>query len=435
MSPRPSFPTLLLLLASAAPLEAQLLPSDGGERLSAVLATPISGAALAQATGLILTGELPGLAISLESPPGMRPIVFQKIIDDLNQQPFILFAERDFRLTTPEHEGCVLQGPVGVQQCTVGFVSGSPGLGCAQDSWLEALPLAATQALDTEYEPLVALIDSGVDPTIPALAQRLWSPGKDFVSNQGPAIDKPNGLDEDKDGVADEAFGHGTHVATTILAAAPDAWIQPYRVVDADGIGWGFDVVEALLQAVIDGVDVINLSLAMTEESQLVSLALGFALANRIDIFAAAGNTAGNKVLYPSSFEKVPDDLFPLPSDMPRRVISVTSTDGQKKLSPFAGYGLEVDLACIGYRVCSLVPGGQTSSWSGTSMATAVACGAALLVRSKLPAAYDGPLGELLCDTADSIDGLNPGFALKLGDGLFDTQAALQKARQDLQSP
>jgi subtilisin family serine protease len=173
----------------------------------------------------------------------------------------------------------------------------------------------------------------------------------------------------------------------------------------------------------------------MTEESQLVSLALGFALANRIDIFAAAGNTAGNKVLYPSSFEKVPDDLFPLPSDMPRRVISVTSTDGQKKLSPFAGYGLEVDLACIGYRVCSLVPGGQTSSWSGTSMATAVACGAALLVRSKLPAAYDGPLGELLCDTADSIDGLNPGFALKLGDGLFDTQAALQKARQDLQSP
>jgi Subtilase family len=412
---------------------AQTQPAPGGERLSAVLAVPVPGVALAAATGLILTGELPGIAVSLESPPGMRPVVFQKIIDDLNNLPIILFAEKDFRLTTPEFEGCVLQGPVGVQQCTVGFVSGNPGLGCQQSSWLPVTQLGTIAGFKTLYEPVIGVIDSGIDPTVPALNQRLFSLGKDFISNPassaGPAIDVKNGLDDDKDGLIDEAYGHGTHVATTILTAAPDALIQPYRVVDADGVGWGFDVAEAILQATTDGVDVINISLAMSQPTQLVSLALGLALANRIDIFASAGNTGANLVLYPSTFSSVPNNLFPLPADMPRRVISVAAVDGDLKVLPFSAYGSEVDISCLGYRVCALVPGGATNSWSGTSMATAVATGSAALVRSKLPPTFDAPLGELVCDTADSVEAQNPGFVGQLGTGFVNPVKALQKGR------
>lgn len=425
----------LALVAAFCPTTWSQTPgAPGGERLSAVLATPVSGAAIAAATGLILTGELPGVAISLESPPGMRPVLFQKIIDDLNNAPFILFAERDYRLTTPEFEGCVLQGPVGVQQCTVGFVSGNPGLGCLQASWLPLTQTGPIAGFQTLYEPVIGVIDSGIDPTVPALNQRLLSLGLDFVSNPasspGPAIDVKNGLDDDKDGVIDEAYGHGTHVATTILTAAPDAWIQPYRVVDADGVGWGFDVAEAILQATIDGVDVINLSLAMSEPTQLVSLALGLAMSNRIDVFASAGNTGANLVLYPSTFSSVPKDLFPLPADMPRRVISVAALDGELTLLPFSAYGSEVDLACLGYRVCALVPGNVTNSWSGTSMATAVATGTAALVRSKLPVTFAAPLGELICNTADSVDAKNPGFAGQIGAGFASPVKALQQGRQ-----
>ena len=397
-------------------------------RVSSVLAQPVSGAALAQATGLTLTGEVPGIAVSLEQPPTMRPEVFQRIIDILDASPITLFAEEDARIELPEFEGCALGGQVGVQQCTVGFVSGDPGLDCELKTWIGKLGLGPVIQGAKTATPVVAVLDSGVDASVPLLSSTLFSPGYDHVLDKPGGYDVPDGLDQDGDGLVDEAFGHGTHVASTIVSLAPDALILPIRVVDADGIGWGFDVAEGLLTAIQAGPDTINLSLSMAAPSKFVSILLALAMANGIEVVAAVGNTASEGVLFPASFVEDPTGTFAVPASMPHGVIAVAALDIDQIKADFSAYGAEVDVCGLGVRVCGKVPGDETQSWNGTSMATAVISGTMALVRSRAPTSYVGPMGELLVQTASPVDGLNPEFAGMLGTGAFDVFAALGAA-------
>jgi len=291
-------------------------------------------------------------------------------------------VELDGRARPPE--ACDLFSPYSVQQCTIGFLDGSAGEQTfSSQDWLAELGIENVQAHAKSAPTFVAVIDSGLDLAHPVFEGRLASHGWDFVLGRARAMDIPNGVDEDNDGFVDEAFGHGTHVASLIALTDPNALLLPYRVVDADGRGWAFDVAQAIVMATMDGADVINLSLSVEPDSGALRSALEFALAMGVEVYSSAGNTSGPGVLFPANLENEPLPYFLgwIPPTF-IGVVAVAATDSGGSLADFSAYGDEVDIAAPGVDMYGALPGGMWGWWSGTSMATAVASGSASLLRS-----------------------------------------------------
>ena len=174
------------------------------------------------------------------------------------------------------------------------------------------------------------------------------------------------------------------------------------------GNGTAFDVADAIQAAVLQGADVVNLSLSFSSPSQAVEEALGVALGSGLDVFAAAGNTGALGVAFPAS---VPG------------VMAVAAVDGDDVKAPFSAYGPGVDLCAPGVDVYGAMPDGGAAWWSGTSMATAVASGSGSLLRSLGEDEGEGDDGDdsgdgvPLLDTCDDVDGVNPAYAGLLGAG------------------
>ncbi len=127
----------------------------------------------------------------------------------------------------------------------------------------------------------VAVIDSGVDYTHPELAHAFEEyKGYDFFDND------PDPMD---------GGYHGTHVTGTIVAEsfgiAPDARILAYRVLGPNG-GTSAQVIAGIEQAVIDGADVMNLSLGndLNDADYATSIALDWAMAEGVVAVTSNGN-------------------------------------------------------------------------------------------------------------------------------------------------
>ncbi|MDW7771945.1 MAG: S8 family serine peptidase [Desulfobulbaceae bacterium] len=218
-------------------------------------------------------------------------------------------------------------------------------------------------------EVVVAVIDSGIDYDHPDLAANIWT---------NPAEIAGNGIDDDANGyiddvrgwdfikndnapVANDARGHGTHVAGIIAAEGDNAagvagvsWsakIMALRFLNAFGMGTTADAILAMEYANSMGADIINNSWGGGGYSQ--------ALKDVIDIspalvVCAAGNSGtDNDVLphYPASYTS--DNL-----------IAVAATDNTDNLATFSNYGYTaVDVAAPGKGIVSCVPGRRTL-WS-----------------------------------------------------------------------
>ncbi|MBZ0299814.1 MAG: S8 family serine peptidase, partial [Anaerolineae bacterium] len=143
----------------------------------------------------------------------------------------------------------------------------------APDAW-QQLPVSAPAVT-------VAVIDSGICAEHPDLAGRIVA-GYDFV---------------EEDAVPQDLLGHGCAVAGVIAAnvdngegiagVAPNAQIMPVRVLDAQGIGTYSDVAAAIVYAVDQGAQIINLSLGGTNPSSLLADAVDYAAARDVLVIAA----------------------------------------------------------------------------------------------------------------------------------------------------
>src|SRR5690554_670641 len=127
----------------------------------------------------------------------------------------------------------------------------------------------------------VAVIDSGVDYNHPELIHAFDEyKGYDFVDNDD---DPMEAFDPSLPNPDCYLTFHGTHVTGTIVAAsfgiAPDARILAYRVLGVNG-GTSSQVIAGIEQAVIDGADVMNLSLGndMNDPDYATSIALDWAM-------------------------------------------------------------------------------------------------------------------------------------------------------------
>ena len=368
----------------------------------------------------------------LDTPAGTTDAELSNLISALQGQNNVVFAEADGKARTNEVDSChgASSGSGSTaQQCTVAFVDGTPTAGEFHgQSAIEQIRADDAQAIPHPFTPIVAVIDTGLDLGHPIFAGRLYGTGWDFVDGHAGGWDTANGLDEDGDGLVDEAYGHGTHIAGSVLAVDPDALILPVRALNADGSGSGYRVAEAIYYAVDAGADVINLSLSFEQLSAAVISALQYAEAFGVTVTTSAGNTGG-PVLFPGNYDpaSVTWKLPLLPPSLQlhgNRIITVTAVNSSDVKASFAAHGLFVDLAAPGVSIYSSIPGGGYAWWSGTSMATGIASGAAALM---IGIGGPWPLTDAAAALeahAHDIDGVNPQYAGQLGDGRIDCWAS-----------
>ena len=248
----------------------------------------------------------------------------------------------------------------------------------------------------------VAVIDSGVDYTHPDLAAN-YAGGDDFVFFDGDPMDD---------------HGHGTHVAGTIAAAmnnatgspveeeegvtgvAPNARIRAYKVCRSNGTCDDFAIQQAIVRAIADGANVINMSLGSSEYSQSLDDAVQEAWNAGLVVVAAAGNEGTTVPFYPAALNNV---------------ISVAAFDEDHRRPAFSNYGNWVDISAPGNVIisaerlaacaASTTPGrtGCYSRKSGTSMASPHAAGAAALVWSRSDVTSNSQVVEILLASADRM--------------------------------
>jgi minor extracellular serine protease Vpr len=132
----------------------------------------------------------------------------------------------------------------------------------------------------------IAVIDTGVDYTHPDIFG--FGPdgkvvgGFDFIEN---------------DNSPQDTNGHGTEVAGIIAAngkirgVAPEAKILAYRVSDTGESVASDLIVKAILRAIEDDADIINLSLGVNRTNDKIEDAINQAVKNGIVVVAAAGNS------------------------------------------------------------------------------------------------------------------------------------------------
>lgn len=258
----------------------------------------------------------------------------------------------------------------------------------------------------------VAVLDTGVDYNHALLYWNMMPGGWDFVDEDPYPYDRRDNLDSNGNGLIDEGWGHGTHVAGVVVLTAPDAKILPIRVVDSDGEADMFDILQGMAHAMDRGVDVINLSMSIDTSSPLLNDMIERANAQRIVVVTSAGNNNTNQLNCPANIVGV---------------MVVSSVDRYNYKSPFANFHDYVDVSAPGENVLSALPGGGYVYRSGTSMAAPMVSGQiALLIEwfDSLNADAHDVIPNILY-TAENLNNSNPGYTWQLGWGLIDMMYAL----------
>ena len=330
----------------------------------------------------------------LQTPAGQDAVA---VADQLAVDLRLLFAEPNFINQVPE------ANPI-----SIGAWGGADPVPFFDQYSVAMLNLARAHGISRGAGTVVAVLDTGVQLDHPALAAYLTANGYDFVD------DDP--VPEDELGGPDDLAGHGTHVAGIVHLVAPEAQIMPLRVLDRARRGDVFTLAEAMQYAIDQGADVINLSLGLAEESELLEEVTEAATRQGVVVVAAAGNLNTDAEQHPAAL---------------KCVLAVTAIGPESLKSEFANFGDWLALAAPGEGIYSPFPSDGYAWWSGTSMATPFAAGQAALLLSLEPSLTARDVARLMGGTAQSLDALNPGFVKQLGAGRLDIGLSLERLQAD----
>ncbi|VEF46864.1 cell wall-associated protease [Bacillus freudenreichii] len=232
-------------------------------------------------------------------------------------------------------------------------------------------------------EVVIAVVDTGVDHTLADLKDKvLRDQGYDFANR-------------DKDAYDDE--GHGTHVAGIIAAGMdnnysmtgihPNAKILPVKVLDASGSGDTEKIALGIKYAVDKGAKIINLSLG-GPYSRMIEEQLRYAASQDVTVIAASGNDGADMLDYPAAS---------------KHSIAVGASNRLDIVSDFSSYGQGLDLVAPGSDIPSLLPNGNVTYLSGTSMAAPHVAAAAGLLLSVNKDLKPEKVRRILTETANDI--------------------------------
>ncbi|RPJ95900.1 peptidase S8 [Rummeliibacillus sp. TYF005] len=235
----------------------------------------------------------------------------------------------------------------------------------------------------TVKDTTIAVVDTGVDNSLADLKHHVrMDIGKNYVSQDSLPLDDN---------------GHGTHVTGIIAAESNNGYsmeginqhtkIMPVKVLDADGSGDSEQIANGIVYAANHGAKVINLSLG-GEYSRTIEYALKYAASKNVVIIAASGNDGQFGLSYPASSQYV---------------ISVGATNNFDIVSDYSNYGEKLDIVAPGTNIPSLVPNGNVTYMSGTSMATPHVTAIAGLLLSGNSKLKVSEIRTLLHQSADNV--------------------------------
>jgi serine protease len=284
----------------------------------------------------------------------------------------------------------------------------------------------------------VAIVDDGFLLTHEALRGHIWTNSKEIPNN---------GIDDDKNGFIDDCHGwdasdcdndasapagrakefyHGTAIASAILSVAGAYCdtancrieIIPVKVLSN----------HASTTLLVDGYR--GISYAMTLKPDIICCAWSdgvfrpnekqitdAAISQGILVVAAAGNFPDKNPYYPASYPGV---------------LSVAAVDSCGHKLTKSAFGSTVDIATPGKDVACASPASDSSYTvlDGTSLAAAIASGAAALFLSCNPRCTPQDAPRFLENSATPLDSIDPSYAGKLGAGRLNIGAASRCYRE-----
>ena len=217
-----------------------------------------------------------------------------------------------------------------------------------------------------------------------------------------------------------DGYGHGTHVAGTILAdggadglgiygVAPAADLWAYKVCGNSGMCWADDIAIAIRYAGDQGAEIVSMSLGGDTQSSLIRDAIDYAVGLGALVVAAAGNDGPDlgSIDYPGANAKV---------------VAVGAIDVAKQVPDWSSRGIndgdyiveekEVEFAAPGVSVESTWNSGGYYVADGTSMATPHVSGLAAKLWQGTAAATRNYLHNLAEDILPIGDDPATGFGL-----------------------
>ena len=255
-----------------------------------------------------------------------------------------------------------------------------------QRSSINLIP--AWKAFTKKKNIVVAVIDTGIDPSHPFLSKNLVVvKGKKSAKNYGIDFSKSR---RDRKQPFDE-HGHGTHVSGIIKSVYPNVKLLSLKYYNPKASGQDNlnSTIEALRYAVDQNVDIINYSGGGPEPALEELKILKEAERKGILIVAAAGNEESNidvrsNAYYPASYGL-------------KNIITVTAHDKNLQMLNSSNWGKKsVDITAPGYRIRSALPKGRAGYLTGTSQATAFVSGSAALIMSQYPELSTPEVREIL---------------------------------------
>ena len=235
---------------------------------------------------------------------------------------------------------------------------------------------------------VVAVCDTGIDINHPDLKENIWTNPKEIPNNK---------IDDDKNGFIDDVHGwnfagnnnrvfdthgHGTHIAGIIGAVggngiglsgvAPKVSLMALKYYDPNDNGSSnlHNTIKCFHYAIANGAHVINYSGGGLKGNEKEKKALQLAEKKGILLVAAAGNEKSNMdthKYYPASY-------------LLSNILPVTATNPADNILKSSNWGKSAKAAAPGIDILSTLPGGKYGRMTGTSQATAVATGLAVLI-------------------------------------------------------
>lgn len=246
----------------------------------------------------------------------------------------------------------------------------------------------------------VAVLDSGVASDNPDIAPKVVA-----RANYSSSATKTG------DPIAQDYYGHGTHVAGIVAAThntagvagvCPGCTVLAGKVLSDSGVGSSSGLANGIDWAVSNGAKVINMSLGV-RASRTLETAVNNAWNAGVVLVAAAGNGGNQTKIYPGAYPNV---------------IAVAATDNSDVKASFSTYGASwVDVAAPGVNVYSTFPnhpfalaGPNNRSQgydvgNGTSMSAPIVAATAALAWGSHAGATNTSVRSNVESTADKISG------------------------------
>lgn len=334
------------------------------------------------------TGQL----FLITSPSG---ISLQTFLQTLLRQIGIVDAEPDLSLHVMQSQ--TWPTPSGLYDTTpVTYYGTTVWNGYANQPAVQIINLPAVQSqqsFNNTGAGVVAVIDTGIDPTQPVL-QGVLLTGYDFTRNQNQGSEladvnqssmavvngaAPVQVNQSSMAVVNDqgsstftqpqyaAFGHGTMVAGIIHLVAPSAQIMPLKSFHADGTGMLSDVLRAVYYASQHGANILSMSFDFSSYSRELANAVNYATQRGAVCVASVGNDGQQVIVYPAGLSNV---------------IGVASTTNSDTLSSFSNYGQPpVWVGAPGEGIITTYPYGTYAAGWGTSFSTPFVSGTVALLR------------------------------------------------------